>query len=137
MEDEHLRRKQIMEEQKKAALEELAAREQMRAREREEKEREKDEYNKKVMIRSQIETQKDSVYKQYYNHFMENQDKLQNIYKNKAAVSDRDREIQRNDFERKEIESFQQRVNKEQEERAIRMTEERDMLRSFLQNQIE
>jgi hypothetical protein len=112
MEDEHLRRKQIMEEQKKAALEELAAREQMRAREREEKEREKDEYNKKVMIRSQIETQKDSVYKQYYNHFMENQDKLQNIYKNKAAVSDRDREIQRNDFERKEIESFQQRVNK-------------------------
>lgn len=28
-------------------------------------------------------------------------------------------------------------MNKEQEERAIRMTEERDMLRSFLQNQIE
>lgn len=109
----------------------------MRAREREEKEREKEEYNKKVMIRSQIETQKDSVYKQYYNHFMENQEKLQNIYKNKAAVSEREREIQRNDFERKEIETFQQRVNKEQEERAIRMTEERDMLRSFLQNQIE
>jgi hypothetical protein len=41
------------------------------------------------MIRSQIETQKDSVYKQYYNHFMENQDKLHNIYKNKAAVSER------------------------------------------------
>jgi hypothetical protein len=50
------------------------------------------------MIRSQIETQKDSVYKQYYNHFMENQEKLQNIYKNKAAVSERERELQRNDF---------------------------------------
>lgn len=74
------------------------------------------------MIRSQIETQKDSVYKQYYNHFMENQEKLQNIYKNKAALSDRDREAQRSDFERKEIEAYQQRVAKEQEERAIRMT---------------
>lgn len=137
MEEDHVRRKQAMEEQKRAALEELASREQLRAREREEKEREKEEYNKKVMIRSQIETQKDSVYKQYYSHFMENQEKLQSIYKNKAAVSEREREVQRNDFERKEIESFQQRVNKEQEERAVRMTQERDMLRSFLQNQIE
>lgn len=87
MEEDHLRRKQVMEEQKRAALEELAMREQMRAKERDEKERDKEEYNKKLMIRSQIETQKDSVYKQYYNHFLENQEKLQSIYKNKAAVS--------------------------------------------------
>lgn len=53
------------------------------------------------MIRSQIETQKDSVYKQYYNHFLENQEKLQSIYKNKAAISDRERETQRAEFERK------------------------------------
>jgi hypothetical protein len=34
MEEDHLRKKQVMEEQKKAALEELALREQMRAREK-------------------------------------------------------------------------------------------------------
>jgi hypothetical protein len=43
---------------------------------------------------------------------MENQEKLQSIYKNKAAVSERERELQRNDFERKEIETYQKRVNK-------------------------
>jgi hypothetical protein len=91
LEEDQLRRKQQVEEQRRAALEVLAQREQLRQREREEKEREKEEYNKKVLIRNQIETQKDSVYKQYYNHFMENQDKLQNIYKNKAGVSDKER----------------------------------------------
>lgn len=40
-------------------------------------------------MRSQIETQKDTVYKQYYQQFMVNQDTLQNIYKNKAGVADR------------------------------------------------
>lgn len=68
---------------------------------------------------------------------MENQDTLQNIYRNKAAVSEREREVRRSEFERKEIEEFQQRVAREQEERVQRMSEERDMLRSFLQNQIE
>ncbi len=34
MEEDHLRKKQVMEEQKKAALEELAVRGQMRAREK-------------------------------------------------------------------------------------------------------
>ena len=53
------------------------------------------------MIRNQVETQKDSVYKQYYNQFMENQDTLHNIYKNKAAVVDREREQHRNDFQKR------------------------------------
>lgn len=33
-------------------------------------------------------TQKDHVYKQYYNHFMEEQDKLQAIYRNKAMEAE-------------------------------------------------
>lgn len=77
------------------------------------------------------------MYKQYYNHFMDNQERLQNIYKSKAAVSDREKEQQRIEFERKEMEDFQQRVSKEQAEKVAKMREERDMLRSFLQNQIE
>lgn len=44
------------------------------------------------MIRNQIETQKDSVYKQYYNQFMENQNTLHSIYQNRAAISDRERQ---------------------------------------------
>ena len=48
-----------------------------------------------------METQKDSVYKQYYNQFMENQDTLHNIYNSKAAVTDREREQHRNDFQKK------------------------------------
>jgi hypothetical protein len=34
---------------------------------------------------------------------MENQETLQNIYKNKAAVSDREREINRELFQKKDI----------------------------------
>lgn len=137
MEEEQVRRKQQVEEQRRAAQEELAMREQVRAREREEREREKEEYNRKVTIRNQVENQKDSVYKQYYNHFMQNQDQLQNIYKNKAAVSDRQREAHRSEVEQKEIEEYQQRVARDQEERVHRINQERDMLRSFLQTQIE
>mgnify|MGYP000126728075 CR=1 FL=1 len=101
MEEDYVRKRQQLEEQKRIAQDELAMREEMRRREKEEKEREKEEYNKKVLLRNQIETQKDSVYKQYYNQFKDNQDTLHNIYKNKAALSDRDREQHRNEFQRK------------------------------------
>lgn len=89
------------------------------------------------MLRNQLETQKDSVYKQYYNQFMENQNTLHNIYRNKAAISDREKEQHRAEFQRKEMEEFQQRVAREQEDRAHKMVHEKDMLRSFLQSQIE
>lgn len=84
-----------------------------------------------------METQKDSVYKQYYSQFMDNQDTLQNIYRNRAAVSEHQRQKERQNFEEKEIQQFQQRVARDQEERVRRMTEEKDMLRSFLQGQIQ
>lgn len=45
---------------------------------------------------------------------MDNQDTLQGIYRNKAAVSERDRQYQREQFEQKEIQQFQDKVAKDQ-----------------------
>ena len=88
------------------------------------------------MIRNQVETQKDSVYKQYYSQFMDNQDTLHSIYRNKAAVSDRNRQQHLSDVEKKEIEQFQQKAARQDEERVYRASQDRDMLKSYLQSQM-
>ena len=88
-------------------------------------------------MRNSIEHQKDSVYKQYYQHFMNNQEQLQSIYSNNAAVTDRQKEEMRREVERKEIEEYQQRLARDQEMRVKRINDERDMLRSELQRQME
>jgi hypothetical protein len=54
LEEEQIRRKMLVEDQKRAALEELTLREQAKLKERELKEKEKEEYNKKLQLRSQL-----------------------------------------------------------------------------------
>jgi len=54
LEEEQIRRKMAVEEQKRAVLEELALKEQAKLKERELKEREKEEYNRKLQLRSQL-----------------------------------------------------------------------------------
>lgn len=137
MEEEFQRRKGVVDQHRRDVQEELAERERRREREREEKQREKDEYNRRVAMRNSIEHQKDSVYKQYYQHFMNNQEQLQSIYSNNAAVTDRQKEEMRREVERKEIEEYQQRLARDQEMRVKRINDERDMLRSELQRQME
>ena len=82
--NDHQRKKQFIEEQKRQAQEELRQREYKRKLERQQKEQEKIDYNNKVQRRNQLETQKDQVYRQYYDHFNSEQEKLQSIYKNRA-----------------------------------------------------
>ena len=42
-------------------------------------------------MRNSLETQKEAVYKQYYQQFMDNQDRLQNVYENKTAPQNHNR----------------------------------------------
>ena len=68
---------------------------------------------------------------------MEGQDRLQSLYKNKAGYDITEREQHRLEQQRREAEEYQQRLVKEQEEKITRINQDKDMLRTFLQSQIE
>lgn len=49
-------------------------------------------------MRNSLETQKEAVYKQYYSQFMQNQDRLQNVYQDKTAPQNQAKDRMVSDF---------------------------------------
>ena len=98
---EQERKRWEMQQTKRAVQEELAMKESQKLREKQEKEREKEEFNRKVAMRNNMETQKEAMYKQYYSQFMDNQNRLQNVYEDKTAPQNHTRDQAMNDFLRK------------------------------------
>ena len=82
-------------------MEELAMKESKKRKEREEFEREREQYNAKLRYRNSIETQKESSYKQYYDQFRNAQDTLQGVYKEKTAPKNDEKERAMQEFLKK------------------------------------
>lgn len=53
-------------------------------------------------MRNAIQSQKEAVYKQYYSQFMDNQNRLQNVYQDKTAPQIQEKERMMQDFVKKE-----------------------------------
>jgi hypothetical protein len=113
--EEQRRRRDIVEMSRRTAREDIQAKEAVKMHEREQQQREKELYNQRAQAMSYMESQKESSYKQYYQQFVNQQNRLHSLYE-RTAHNDNAKDANRQDLVARGMEEAASRQMREYED---------------------
>lgn len=131
VEEEARRRRDLLEASRRSARQEIEAKELAKLHEKEVQQREKDLYNQRTQALSYLESQKESSYKQYYQQFVNQQNRLHSLYE-RTAHTDQAKDASRQELIARGLEENASRQMKEYEDIAsskLRLTQGRPATR--------